>query len=134
VRVAPLLLVVPLCVAVLAAGVLPPEHVHHRENAAAAVIHAHFESNHLDDQSDHVPDPHERSVSGSDHDSRETTLGVGQALVPSQTIRSDYAPSLLPGPVPFPGLSARYSTLGTACLELALPPPLRDSIPRAPPA
>jgi hypothetical protein len=120
--------------AVLAAGVLPPEHVHHRENTTAAVIHVHFESNHDDDESDHVPDLHERSVSDTDHDSRETTVGVGQALVPSQTVRSDYAPALLPGPVPFLGLSARYSTLSAACLELALPPPLRDSIPRAPPA
>jgi hypothetical protein len=134
VRVASLLLVVPLCISVIAAGVLPPEHVHHRENAAAAVIHAHFESNHHDDESDHIPDLHERSVSGTDHDSRETTVGVEQALVSSQTVRSDYAPSLLPGPVPFLGLSARFSTLSAPCLELALPPPLRDSIPRAPPA
>lgn len=133
VRVAPLLLVVPLGLAVLAAGVLPPQHVHHRAAAAVTVIHAHFESLHQGDEPSRPGDLHERSVSDSDHDSDGTTVGLGQTVGPSQTLRSDYAPSLLPDSGPLLGLSARYSAVSAACLELALPPPLRNSIPRAPP-
>jgi hypothetical protein len=133
VRVAPLLLVVSLGLAVLAAGVLPPEHVHHRADATAPVVHAHFESIHQGDELSRPGDPQERSVSDTDHDSDGTAVGLGQAVGPGQSVRSDYAPSLLPDPVPFVGLNVRNTTLSPACLELALPPPLRHSTPRAPP-
>jgi hypothetical protein len=133
VRVARLLLIVPLGLAVLAAGALPPQHVHHRADATPAVIHAHFQSIHQGDEPSRRGDLHERSVSDTDEDPDGTTVAVGQTVGPRQTVRSDYAPSLLPEPAPVPGLIKRYATVRPACLELAFPPPLRQSTPRAPP-
>jgi hypothetical protein len=123
-----------LGLAVLAAGALPPTHLHHLSNAIAPFVHAHFEANHQDDGPSRFGDPHHQSVSGTDHDPDQTTVGLGQAVGASQAMRSDYAPLLVPGAVPSPGLGAPRCTLSQACLERALSPPLRQSSPRAPPA
>jgi hypothetical protein len=134
VRVAPLLLIVPLGVAVLAAGVLPPEHVHRHANASAPIIHAHFESNRQGDEFTRQGDPHQRSVSDTSPDPHETTVGLGQAVGPSQTVRSDYAPSLAPEPVTSLGLGACLSTPDYREPWGTPSPPLGQIIPRAPPA
>lgn len=130
---APRALVVLLGLAILAAGVLPSEHVHHQANATAPIVHAHVESNQERPESYRRGDPHDRSVSGTAHAQDETAIGLGQAARPSQTVRSDYTPSPLPGPVPSLGLGAPHPILSAECVERALSPPARQGIPRAPP-
>ncbi len=129
-----LLLVVPLGLAVLAAGVLPLEHLHRQPNATAPFVHSHFGSSHHSGESNHPGDSHQRSVSETDHDPHEATVGLGHTVGLGQTLRSDYAPSLAPDPVTLAGLGASHSVLSAECAERALSPPARQSIPRAPPA
>jgi hypothetical protein len=117
----------------LAAGVLPSEHVHYQANEIAPLVHAHFESNHQGPESDRRGDPRKRSVSGTSHDHDETAVDLGQAASPSQTVRSDYAPLVLPDTVPLLGLGAPHALLSASCIERALSPPSRQSVPRAPP-
>jgi hypothetical protein len=125
---------VTLGLAVLAASVLPPEHVHHHANATAPVIHAHFDSNRQGDESNRQGNPHQRSVSDTDHDPHETTVDVGQALGPSRTVRSDYAPSLVPETMTSLGFGVRLSAPDRRQPPGTPSPPLGQIIPRAPPA
>jgi hypothetical protein len=134
VSVVPRLLVVLIGLAVLAAGTLPPTHLHHLSNAVAPFVHAHFEANHRDDGPSRFGDPHQRSVSGTDHDPAQTTVGLGQAVGASPTVRSHYAPLLVCGAVPSPGFGAPRVVGSAPSIERTLSPPSRQSSPRAPPA
>jgi hypothetical protein len=129
-----LLFVVPLGFAVLAAGVLPLEHVHHRADTIAPVIHSHFDSNHQGEESNRQSDSHHRSVYQTHHDSHETAVGLGQTVGLSQTVRSDCAPSLAPETVTLPGPGACLSAPDHRQPGGTPSPPLGEAIPRAPPA
>jgi hypothetical protein len=115
-----------LGLALLAGGVLPPEHLHRSTPTRPQVLHHHFETVRL-------AAPVAVAISGDDDD-HATAVEFDRVLAGGPTVASAHQPALLTVPGTLPGLSRLPAVIGSCEPRETPSPPPRRRAARAPPA
>lgn len=121
-------LVVLLAVAVLAIGILPPEHLHHSTATHPQVVHSH-----LGNSASTSTPPHAGCVCVDDDD-HDSAVDLDSVMASGPSVPSLQQPAIVPESARAPELWALDAALLAWEPQETPSPPPRPTAPRAPPA